>query len=68
MVTKAITVNAYVICWINMNMSKREQEKAIEDTKKVAEEAKRVEDKVDAVETLQEVAPQVAAQIPIHNQ
>ena len=45
-----------------MNMSKREQEKAIEDTKKVAEEAKRVEDKIDAVETLQEVGPQVAAQ------
>ena len=43
-------------------MSKREEEKAIEDTKKVAEEAKRVEDKIDAVETLQEVAPQVAAQ------
>jgi hypothetical protein len=43
-------------------MSKREQEKAIEDTKKVAEEAKRVEDKIDAVETLQEVGPQVAAQ------
>ena len=40
-------------------MSKREEEKAIEDTKKVAEEAKRVEDKIDAVETLQEVAPQV---------
>ena len=45
-----------------MNMSKREQEKAIEDTKKVAEEAKRVEDKIDAVETLQEVGPQIAAQ------
>jgi hypothetical protein len=45
-----------------MDMSKREQEKAIEDTKKVAEEAKRVEDKIDAVETLQEVGPQVAAQ------
>ena len=43
-------------------MSKREQEKAIEDTKKVAEEAKKVEDKIDAVETLQEVGPQVAAQ------
>ena len=43
-------------------MSKREQEKAIEDTKKVAEEAKRVEDKIDAVETLQEVGQQVAAQ------
>jgi hypothetical protein len=62
MVTKAITANAYVICWIKMDMSKREQEKAIEDTKKVAEEAKRVEDKIDAVETLQEVGPQVAAQ------
>ena len=43
-------------------MSKREQEKAIEDTKKVAEEAKRVEDKIDAVETLQEVGQQAAAQ------
>jgi hypothetical protein len=43
-------------------MSKREQEKAIEDTKKVAEEAKSVEDKLEAVETLQEVAPQVVAQ------
>ena len=43
-------------------MSKREQEKAIEDTKKVAEEAKTIEDKIDAVETLQEVGPQVAAQ------
>ena len=43
-------------------MSKREQEKAIEDTKKVAEQAKSVEDKIDAVETLQEVGPQVAAQ------
>ena len=41
---------------------KREQEKAIEDTKKVAEQAKRVEDKLDAVETLQEVGPQVTAQ------
>ena len=45
-----------------MYMSIREQEKAIKDTKKVAEEAKRTEDKLDAVETLQEVGPQVAAQ------
>ena len=45
-----------------MIMSKREQDKAIEDTRKVAEEAKRVEDKIDAVETLQEVGPQVAVQ------
>lgn len=36
-------------------MSKREQEKAIEDTKKVAEQAKSVEDIIDAAETLQEV-------------
>ena len=42
-------------------MSKREQEKAIEDTKKVAEQAKSVEDKIDAVETLQEVGPQVGS-------
>ena len=39
-------------------MSKREQEKAIEDTKKIAEEAKSVEDKLEAVETLQEVGQQ----------
>ena len=31
-----------------MDMSKREQEKAIEDTKKVAEQAKSVEDKIEA--------------------
>jgi hypothetical protein len=43
-------------------MSKKEQEKAIEDTKKVAEKAKHVEDKIDAVETLEEVRPQLAAQ------
>ena len=43
-------------------MSKREQEKAIEDTKKVAEQAKSVEDKIDAAETLQEVGQQAAAQ------
>ncbi len=43
-------------------MSKREQEKAIEDTKKVAEQAKSVEDKIDATETLQEVGQQAAAQ------
>ena len=43
-------------------MSKREQEKAIEDTKKVAEQAKSVEDKIDAAETLQEVGQQAVAQ------
>jgi hypothetical protein len=43
-------------------MSKREQEKAIEDTKKVAEEAKRVEDKIDAVKNLQIGQQQAAAQ------
>ena len=45
-----------------MIMSKREQEKAVEDTKKVAEEAKSIEDKLEAAETLQEVGSQVAAQ------
>jgi len=43
-------------------MSKREQEKAIEDTKKVAQQAKSAEDKLDAAETLQEVKQQVTAQ------
>jgi hypothetical protein len=33
-----------------MTMSKKEQEKAIEDTKKIAEQAKSVEDKLDAAE------------------
>jgi hypothetical protein len=45
-----------------MDMSKREQEKAIEDTKKVAERAKSAEDKLDAAETLQDVKQQVTAQ------
>lgn len=39
-------------------MSKRE-EKATDATKKVAEEAKRVEDKLEAAETLQEIGQQV---------
>jgi inorganic triphosphatase YgiF len=39
-------------------MSKREQEKAIQDTKRVAEEATRVEDKHDAAQTLQQVGQQ----------
>lgn len=39
-------------------MSKREETKAIEDTKKVAGQAKSVEDKLEAVETLQEVGQQ----------
>jgi inorganic triphosphatase YgiF len=41
-----------------MSMSKREQEKAIQDTKRVAEEATRVEDKHDAAQTLQQVGQQ----------
>jgi hypothetical protein len=40
-------------------MSKREEEKAIEATKKVAEEAKSIEDKRVAAETLQEIGQQV---------
>ena len=43
-------------------MSKKEQEKAIEDTKKVAEQAKSVEDKIEAAGTLQEAGQQAAAQ------
>ena len=43
-------------------MSKREQDKAVEDTMKVVTEAKSIEDKIDAVETLQEVEQQVTAQ------
>ena len=39
-------------------MSKREETKAIETTKKVVEQAKSVEDKLEAVETLQEVGQQ----------
>jgi hypothetical protein len=39
-------------------MSKRVEEKAIEDTKRVAEEAKSIQDKHDAAQTLQQVGPQ----------
>jgi hypothetical protein len=42
-------------------MSKREQEKAIEDTQRVAEEAKNVKDKHDAAQTLQQVGQQQLA-------
>ena len=45
-----------------LDMSKREQEKAIEDTKKVAQQAKSAEDKLDAAETLQDVKQQATAQ------
>ena len=45
-----------------MNMSKREQEKAVEAAQKVATEAKRAEDKVDAVQTLQIGQQEAAAQ------
>jgi hypothetical protein len=43
-------------------MSKREEEKALEATKKVAEEAKKTEDKVDATLTLQEIEGRVTAE------
>lgn len=39
-------------------MSKRVEEKAIEDTKRVAEEAKSIQDKHDAAQTLQQVGQQ----------
>jgi hypothetical protein len=41
-----------------MSISKREQEKAIEDTQRVAEEAKSIKDKHDAAQTLQQVGQQ----------
>ena len=41
-----------------MDMSKREQEKAIEVTQRVAEEAKSIKDKHDAAQTLQQVGRQ----------
>jgi hypothetical protein len=43
-------------------MSKRKEEKAIEATKKVAEEAKKTEDKVDATLTLQEIEGRTTAE------
>ena len=41
-----------------MSISKKEQEKAIEDTQRIAEEAKNVKDKHDAAQTLQQVGQQ----------
>jgi hypothetical protein len=41
-----------------MSISKRVEEKAIEDTQRVAEEAKNVKDKHDAAQTLQQVGQQ----------
>jgi hypothetical protein len=43
-------------------MSRREEEKAIEATKKIAEEAKNTQDKRDAALTLQEIEGQVTAE------
>jgi hypothetical protein len=62
MITIPIIANAYVICWIKYNMSKREQDKAVEAAERVANEAKRTEDKLDTVKTLQIGQQQVAAQ------
>ena len=44
-------------------MSKRVEEKAIEDTKRVAEEAKSIQDKHDAAQTLQKVGQQQQQQV-----
>jgi hypothetical protein len=43
-------------------MSKREEERAIEATKRIAEEANKTEDKVDAALTLQEIEGQETAE------
>jgi hypothetical protein len=48
-------------------MSKREQDKAVEAAEKVANEAKRTEDKIDAVHILQIGQQQAAAQVPIYS-
>ena len=49
-----------------MNISKREHEKLIEDTKRVAEEAKSIKDKHDATQTLQQVG-NISASVRIGN-
>ncbi|MGI0045336.1 MAG: hypothetical protein ACRD47_16665, partial [Nitrososphaeraceae archaeon] len=41
-----------------MSISKRVEEKAIENTQRVAEEAKSIKDKHDAAQTLQQVGQQ----------
>ena len=58
-----IPLNASVyITIIRSYMSKREETKAIEDTQRVAEEAKSIRDKHDAAQTLQIGQQQRAAQ------
>jgi hypothetical protein len=57
-----LIANAYITIVRRYNMSKREQDKAIEDTQRVAEEAKNIRDKHDAAQTLQIGQQQRAAQ------
>jgi hypothetical protein len=52
----------YITIVRRYNMSKREETKAIEDTQRVAEEAKNIRDKYDAAQTLQIGQQQRAAQ------
>jgi hypothetical protein len=56
-----LTANAYITIVRRYNMSKREQDKAIEVTQRVAEEAKNIKDRHDAAQTLQ-IGQQRAAQ------
>jgi hypothetical protein len=51
-----------MLCCAKLIVSKREEEKAIETAKRIAEEAKRVEDKRDAAQTLQEIEGRATAQ------
>jgi hypothetical protein len=57
-----LIANAYITIVRRYNMSKREQDKAIEATQRVAEEAKNIKDRHDAAQTLQIGQQQRAAQ------
>jgi hypothetical protein len=53
-----LNASVYITIVRRSKMSKREQDKAIENTQRVAEEAKNIKDKHDAAQTLQVVGQQ----------
>ena len=57
-----LITKVYITIIICHGYVKKRTRKAIEDTKKVAQQAKSAEDKLDAAETLQEVKQQATAQ------
>jgi hypothetical protein len=57
-----LNASLYITIVRRYNMSKREETKAVEDTQRVAEEAKNIRDKHDAAQTLQIGQQQRAAQ------